>query len=153
MNIETDLQSTWGRVIFSAVWAGILAGCWRYIHASTEFQALESRGSQLNWALALLFTIAVYLAILTLLLWIGLAVYLLAIRKFGLHTLARGLGVMLFALFAVLGIESFIRLQHLPTFAEYILRWLPMFVSLFAGCRLAVPRKPGELFSRAAAKN
>lgn len=153
MKLEPALQSNSGRLIFAALWSGILAACWKSILASTEFHVLESRGGQLNWAMGLLFTVALYLAILTLLLWVGLAVYLAVIRQFKLLNLARGLAVMLFVLFAAMGIESFIRAEHLSPIAEYILRWLPMFASVYAGCRLAVPRRPGELFSRATAKS
>ena len=152
MKLESALQSNSGRLIFAAIWAGILASCWGYVVAGTQFHALESNGKQLDWALALLFKTALYFAILTLLLWIGLAVYLAAIRQFKLHNLARGLVVMLFALFVVLGIESFVRVEHLSPIGEFVLRWVPFFASLFVGCRLAVPRRPGELFSRAAAK-
>lgn len=152
MNLETDLQSNHGRVIFAALWSGILAACWSSVQASAPFRALVEQGKHLNWALALLYTVALNLALLTLILWIGLAVYLAAVRQFRLLTLARGLAVMLFVLFVAMGIESFVRAGHLSRAAEFILRGLPMFASLFAGCRLAVPRKPGELFSRAAAK-
>lgn len=149
MNLETDLQSNRGRILFAAVWAGILAACWGTIRASAQFQALVTHGTQFNWALSLLYSTALYLAVLTLIVWIGLAIYLAAIRQLTLRNLTRGLAVMLFVLFVALGIESLIRVEHLSSVAEYILRWLPMFVSLFAGCRWAVPRKPGELFSRA----
>lgn len=152
MPIEPALQSNRGRIAFAAIWAAILAFCWKSIQASTPFQALVNHGKELNWAMALIYSTTLYLAILTLLLWLGLAVYLVAIRRFELRNLARGLCVMLFVLFAMFGIESFVRVEHLSPAAEYILRWLPMFASLFAGCRLAVPRKPGELFSRAAGK-
>ncbi len=153
MNLESALQSNTGRIAFAAVWAATLCASWKSIQASTPFQTLANSGKHLNWALALLYTTALYLALLTLLLWLGLAVYLIAIRRFDVRNLARGLAVMLFALFAVLGIESFVRAAHLSPAAEYLLRWLPMFASLFAGCRLAVPRKSGELFSRAAGKS
>ncbi len=152
MNLETDLQSNRGRIIFAAAWAGLLAACWSGVQASAPFQALVNHGKQLNWGLALLYTVALSLAVLTLILWAGLAVYLATIRQFRLLTLARGLAVMLFVLFVAMGVESFVRVGHLSRIAEFVLRWFPMFASLFAGCRLAVPRKPGELFSRAAAK-
>lgn len=152
MMIETALQSTRGTVVFAALWSAILGACWKSIQASPLFLPLLNHGKQLNWALSLLYTTALYLAVLTLLLWLGLAVYLIAIRRFELRNLARGLAAMLFVLFVALGIESFVRGGHLSSVAEYILRWLPMFASVYAGCRLAVPRTPGELFSRAASK-
>ena len=152
MTLDVRLQANSGRLFFAAGWAGILAVLWRYVLAIAEFHVMESTGKQFDWALALLLRTALYLAILTLLLWIGLAVYLAAIHQFKLHNLGRGLGVILLVLFAALGIESFIRAEQLSPVAEYILRWLPMFASIYVACRLAVPRKPGELFSRAAGK-
>lgn len=152
MKLESALRSNSGKMVFAAIWAGILASSWGRIVAGAQFQVLESNGKQLEWALALLYKTALYFAILTLPLWIGLAIYLAATRQFKLQNLARGLFVMLFVLFVVLGIESFIRAEHFSRIGDYVLRWIPFFASLFAGCRLAVPRKPGEVFSRAAAK-
>lgn len=152
MKPETALQSNWGRLVFAAVWAAILAACWNYVLASTQF-TLQNDRRALNWATALLLRTAVYFAVLTLILWIGLVVYLLAIRNFKLHHLARGLFVMPLVLFGVLGIESFIRTGQLSPLAEYVLRWFPMFASVYAGCRFAVPRKLGEFFSQGAGKS
>jgi hypothetical protein len=153
ITIETALESNRGRIAFAALWAAILAACWNSIQASPPFQALVNHGKQLNWALATLYTTALYLAILTLLLWLGLAFCLIIIHGFNLRSLARGLAAMSFVLFVAMGIESFIRGEQLSLVAEYILRWFPMFVSVYAGCRLAVPRKSGEFFSHAAGKS
>jgi hypothetical protein len=147
------LSSNKGRAIFAAVWAAVLSAGWNYVTASTQLETLVNRGEHLNWALALLFRTAAYLAVLTLVLWVGLALYLAATRHLELKNLARGLVVMIFVVFVVLGIESFIRVGHLSPFAEFVLRWLPMFASLLAGFRFAVPAEPGALFTRAAGKS
>lgn len=149
MKTETALQSNSGRLVFAAVWAGILAACWYYILASTQFH-LDNDRQALNWAMVLLLKTTIYFAVLILILWIGLAIYLLAIRSFKFRHLARGLLIMFLVLFGVMGIESFVRAAQLSPLAEYMLRWFPMFASLYAGCRFAVPRKFGEFFSSTA---
>lgn len=153
MSLETTLSSKKGRAIFAAVWSGVLSGGWKYVTASTQVETLVSRGEHLNWALALLFRTAAYLAVLTLVLLVGLVLYLVAIRRFGMKNVARGLIMMIFVLFVALGIESFVRVGHLSPFAEFVLRWLPMFASLFAGFCFAVPAQSGALFARASGKS
>jgi hypothetical protein len=153
MSAETMLSSNKGRAIFAAAWAGVLAAGWRYVTANAKFEMLASRGESLNWALTLLVRTAAYLTVLTVVLWVGLALYLAAVGRFGLKNLARGLVVIVFVLFVALGIESFLRVEHLSAVAEFVLRWLPMFASLFAGFRFAVPTERDALFTKAAGKS
>ena len=153
MNFELALKTLWGRLAFSAVWVAAQSACWGVMQRSAVFHSILNYGTHLNWAAALLYTIATYLVIAVGMLWIGLAVYLVATCRFGAKTLFRGLLVLVFVVFVMMGLESFVRVAHLSAFAEYTLRWLPMLVSLFVASSFAVPSERRSPFSRAMGKS
>jgi hypothetical protein len=77
-------------IAFAIVWIIFLTFIWKYLEPSHKFQLLLDWGVDLVWPLSLIYAIAVYITTSAVLVWIGLALFLIVIRQFRWRVLVRG---------------------------------------------------------------
>src|SRR5512142_1639566 len=152
-NLELRLRSPWGRLAFALIWVGVLSAAWPYLKSSAPLQSLTAAGAHYDFVVALLISATVYLIAIVAVLWIGVAVYLSAVRQFHVKNLLRGFVALCFVLLVAQGILAFARVAQVSHAADYVLTWLPMYLALFCALKFALPPTRRVPITRAVANS
>ena len=88
-------HSHWSDVAFAVLWIGALSVCWIYVKMSVRFQSLLGLGIGLNFPVSPIYVSVIYIASVSLILWVGLGIYLAITGGLKPRRLLRGLSVIL----------------------------------------------------------
>jgi hypothetical protein len=137
--LAKELRTRWSTILFAVIVSGVVS--YRQIWHSFEFERLFARGIRLPWPASLAFTIALWSAAEGLVFFVAFAAYLVAIRRFNLHSFSKGVLVALVPLSLGNLALSWLWVLHPPIVLFFTVIWrLPLFFSLLLATRVVRPR-------------
>jgi hypothetical protein len=102
---------------------------------NVRFQALLGWGTKLNFPVSLIYVSMIYIAVIAVILWAGLGIYLAITGLLKFRGLLRGLLVILLVVIPSLVAGLFIQGQFRPV-VEHMAVWLPLFIALWLSIRV-----------------
>ena len=137
--LAKELYTRWVTILFAVIVSGVVS--YRQIWHSFEFERLFTWGIRLPWPASFAFTIALWSAAEGLVFFVAFATYLVAIRRFNLHSFSKGVLVALVPLSLGNLALSCLWVLHPPTVLFFTVIWrLPLFFSLALATWVVRPR-------------
>ena len=114
-------DSRWLEVSFATTWIVAISVLWSAIKPSLEFGLIVGWGVRFGWPFSIAYVLFVYLISFVMIVWTGLAVYLVAFGNPNGRQLIRGLWMALLTV----GIIQAIMINFAGRNLSYTTRWLP----------------------------
>jgi hypothetical protein len=141
-------RAEWFTIAFAMAWMLLVSSVWGHLMTYPRFQSLVGLGAAWNGPQSLWYYVAVFTAVTTLTLWMGLSLYLALTRRLDSRTLLRGMAVAGVLDLAINMGGLFIASMGRYRISIYLISWLPLFFALltaiFVG-RAANPPKANPL--------
>lgn len=84
-------NSRWLEIVIAATWVSVVAFLWRYIKPSSQFGHIVGWGIRFSWPYSIIYVLLVYLVLFAVIVWAGVAVYLLVLARLKRQNLIRAL--------------------------------------------------------------
>jgi uncharacterized membrane protein (DUF485 family) len=88
-------DSQWLEIVIATTWIGVVAILWRHIKPSPQFGRIVRWGISFAWPYSIVYVLFVYLIFFVVIVWTGVAVYLLVLARFKPQYLIRALWMSL----------------------------------------------------------
>jgi hypothetical protein len=128
-------DSRWLEVIFATIWIVAVSVLWSAIKPSPKFGLIVGWGVRFGWPYSIAYVLLVYLISFVVIVWAGLAVYLVVFGNPNARQLVRGLWMALLTV----GIIQTIMINFAGRNLSWTIRWLPYLAALVL-CIELVPR-------------
>jgi hypothetical protein len=141
-------DSRWLEIAIATAWIGVVAILWPHIKPSQQFGSIVGWGVSFAWPYSIAYVLFVYLITFILIVWAGVAVYLLVVARFKPQYLIRALWMSL----ASVGIVQASNLtwfagRNLTPITRWLL-WLPYIAALVLCMEVSRRSSSGQPGSR-----
>jgi hypothetical protein len=86
-------DSRWIEIVIATIWIVVVAIFWRHIKPSPQFGRIVGWGISFAWPYSIAYVLLVYLIAAVVIVWAGVAVYLLVLDRFRPRCLIRAVWV------------------------------------------------------------
>jgi hypothetical protein len=88
-------DSRWYEIVIATTWIGVVAALWPHIKPSPQFGRIVGWGISFAWPYSIVYVLFVYLTFFVVVVWAGVAVYLLVLDRVKPRYLIRALWISL----------------------------------------------------------
>ena len=124
-------DSRWLEIVIATTWIGVVAILWPHIKPSPQFERIVGWGISFAWPYSIVYVLFVYLVFFFVIVWAGVAVYLLVLARFKPQYLIRALWMSLLTVGIVQASDLIWFAGHdLSPITRWLSFWLPHVAAL-----------------------
>ena len=132
-------DSRWLEIVIATTWIGVAALLWPHIKPSPQFGRIVGWGISFAWPYSIVYVLFVYLIFFVVIVWAGVAVYLLLLARFKTQYLIRALWMSLLTVGIVQASDLiWFAGRNLSPITRWLL-WLPHVAALVLCMEVARP--------------
>jgi hypothetical protein len=123
-------NSRWYEIVIATTWIGLVATVWPHIKPSPQFGRMVGWGTSFAWPYSIVYVLSVYLILFVMVVWAGVAVYLLVLNRLKPRYLVRALWMSLLTVGIVQASDlAWFAGRSLSPITRWLL-WLPYVAAL-----------------------